>query len=927
METPNNINNDELNEEYKKLSAFFLSIWKKNMKVDINIILKLLSKFNKINRSPSYAIHSEKVINEVEDTASMVFSITEFPDLSWEHSKINTENLFDYNKLIKIEKQGDEFYLNMKKINIFSINKNNLKRQLPSSIQFKILSHWLKYWVKNINSIVDEYISFCKKNYWSKNWSETFRTLIAWPDWFKQEHIKSFSLWKNLNKEFILKLDSFFENNQKINKLKSFIHYWEDYSNLIKSYKEELWKEIDRLSKLISKLLALKTRVLKEESDLKKAKEDRKILEEKIEKIDLLLDEEWVESFFNEIKSIYLEKYKKVNFFLNKYQDIESKRQEIKKLDIIKSSIESKKQELKDLQNNFIYYSNEENIYSKNVEKGDTIFWIIFKTDDIRLYDTNWDRIKWKIRELINLFNLKELSDDFDFKYWSNWILIKAKKSWILLDSFVNWKLNFQIDSEFIDSYSLSLDISDEKNIEEELNLRSYNYENWRNTSWDISYKEEIRGDEKWIKSEILVWDNFKIDNLTWVGVFWKDISIWRVKPIETKTQDSFIKPIIYWNSLDILKLESDTTINLISEEYLNLSLLLEKEFNKKTEIFSEDINSDLKDYLMDFDFQKNIFLNPQKIVSLVSKKIEVQENKISAFNNKKKSLVNLYVELFNSFKENNQEEVFLELEERFSKEIKKVNDNWELFNSYDDILNFINLDLLNIDEVQASKTNLIKLKKFFNLLWELFFSAISLRKLIKSNENIKKYLDKIKTLNWNIRLSINWNISDESYIKLDYLSLANYWARFNEAGIKLTENWSFKIPKWTWINLSINNWKVDYNVDFKLEDIINEKIESLDRKYYASLSVDQVNKLKWSDKNMYLEHINNIKKYIYDLLSSSIHTERWMTSFKNKSIENIFNKRVLLEITKKRDDFEIKHWFKKSKLSKLVKSINMFSF
>lgn len=896
---------------WEKVLQKFFNLVDTKKELEYKEIFQLLSDVEKLEKKPQYSIETSSIINKTSNTVKNIFTISTFTDKIDDHSKFNIHDVLDYDKLLDFYYEGDDYVVEFNTVYLNWVNKNLLKRQLYYKIYINILTQWKTYWIKNIHKIIDKYINNLHK--YNKQWIDNYKAVILWNDRYNKKTIKKFNVNKAFNKEFTLLLSKHFEWSSSLDNIEWYYKYLDVYNYLIQNYKKFVSNRIDNLRKYVSKF----------ENYWELDKTQSKILsnillkitdyESRNQGIDDMLSVKWIDSLISELSEITDEKRKMIEGRLG--QDNNSSNLEF----ILKNSLLKIKEDyeiIKWFKNQHDTY-NSVDLYSKDIEKWEIVFEIIVD-NNVPFYDTNWNIIKNPLLDILLLFNIEQESNNFDYIIYKNWFKIIAKKSGILMDDLVDWKLHLSIETDFFNDYDIITKSSDNFDKREYWKKEKLLNNSWNkinsdsdNIDWKINFlwtrdieilkqldnsfvRKLVQKDYSTPKLYISKYSN--IDYIEWIWIYWKFINIWKVewywfwkKTLNSYLWDIYdinlaeeiIKPPIFWEKVHIKFLDNDSQlINLISSDYINLSVMWENSFLKDMPWYE---TSD--DHIFEYNNLDNSFFSPSSFIKNISDKILLLEGHINDYERKRKIFVNNYVSLKSIINKNTfLKWIYFKINSKLKEEINKKNNFWDIEHSKNYIENF--LDDLFIELPKKSKDinanyDFIKiLKLHFNEIIDIFYLSQSTRKNIILLNRYKDNLSNILSQNTDQELIIDYNFWENTIISIDWINANKLNIKSDNILLK-KENY-ISIPRWVWIKVKVNNWVVSIYVEKTLEDIINEKIDSLDSIYFTSFSEEYISRQKEPIRTNINNHIELKKESIYNRILWMITSSRDLYKFYN---------------------------------------------
>lgn len=964
----NVVSDEKKDQNRKKLISTAEIICKKKIKLPLANTLKLLEEFEKLEKKPQYKLISHGEFNEKKGIMETFFTLEPLDEIKWEYSKLNIWNIVNYSNFVDIRKEWEDFIL---KFNYINLNRDRLpllKRQLYYTVYIDLIKKWVKTWFRDFDKIINKYIDWY--NYYNdiKN-QDNFEMVIAWPDLFEKDeydkewkeiikkwNIEDIYIWNWLNSQFIKKVSSFFGEVEEFDDLKEFDLFYNRYYEIIEDYKSTydiFYKEKIQDFKAKKKKYLFLLDKINEGSD----EAVKKVLEKNPNlKNDILLELEKIETFFRERDEIdisidvhWIWDFKKRTLSLHKKMrdDLENQKRKLSKdndLDkkskeiqdrIYKETAQAKKIE-KYCSDYESFNLNEKKSFSKNIEKWDIVFGINFKKHS-KFFGIDWKQKEKRILHFITHFNI-HWSTDFEFKLNSDSLKIISKKSWILIDSFNNWKILLTIDTKLYKDYKISWADWDE-NFKEPFEKENYDLASYVNKDYehrnihieklkkenkleDIAELEDLAKSSVWKLEysdydypQIYISKNCNIDHLKWMWVFWKNLNIYSVNAYpEWIDQKKIVKPNIFWEKIYIHHLENnDQKINLISDDYLNLALLEnEKKLNWKWKDLSKD------ELIFDYTPILDTFLSPTSFIKKITKKIDEFNTNIEWYENRKKRFVNLYVDTQSYLHWNlKQKEIYNKMDEKLVFEINRI-EKWKLFHDLVSIKKFLKEKIFQISEQEKSilwENWFNKLRKLFYSICETYFDSNENKKNIKIRNFYKKSLENIEDLNTSQEINIWYNSADGVLLQIDSHYIKNLEVEWNLS--KIDNSIYVKIPKWIWITIKIENWKVICTIKKTLDDLIKEKMELIDNSYFSTFSWYKYKTLSINDKILVDSYIQKSKEALLKEISWQVFSVKDVKKIElSKNINTIFWLTALSNLKKRTKQFEednrIWSWMKK---------------
>lgn len=491
------------------------------------------------------------------------------------------------------------------------------------------------------------------------------------------------------------------------------------------------------------------------------------------------------------------------------------------------------------------------------------------------------------------------------------------------MEKYVNNKIVFLIDSEFLEKYNFT-DLSRDnyltwfkneeihKYIDEWKEWLNYNERDLKNfqmlTNW-IFPKEKFQEINKshvdrlenlnYSNEQIFVSNSAKVDFLHWYWVFWKNVRIWKIEnydiPETEETIHTSIKKLeISGKRIHIKELYNNKqTINLLSDEYFWILNQLYDMDSKKIDVYNKS------DFIYDLDLDKYFFLSPEKLIFKSHSFLDEINKTLELYVNRKKRLVNFYVSLDSLFTNDEDKKIFLEIEKKFHLELLNWNESMD---------KFIENELFNWFKVDILKSK--KYKILFNIISEVYSLSNEIKLKLPKKIRIEEYLNNIENLDVEFTLNIDCNLADWLNLWFNWTSAMKY------KYVWITEEVSqdyILIPKWLGIKISVlkkqeNRIKIEVNKT--LDAIINQKVWLIKKEYFP---VGDAN-LSPQKKDLIRKEIDRIRSILYDIVSRKITNLKTMEEVNNnEDVEKIFWKTLLANLYNESRKFEKTYSLKKT--------------
>lgn len=928
----------------KAFSAPLISYFNSNKEkyIEADILNLLLTNVNAREKKIPYIInHHDEYIKNVK---KVVYDIILMNESEGQVSQLYTQNKINYDNYISLKESDNwEVYINIKPINTQWIHLKLFYLQLNNHIYLKQLEKNKKYGLKNIETILKKYIKLNSALLIDpKKWYET---LIIWNDLFSDEYLQNVKITKLLNEKFINIFLKYFEDVKEISKLEDYYTFLNLYEDLVKKYKSFIVSDAREVMVNITKLnseiknpetkLVENSKTLYKNASIKEEKSKEELLRIEVDKInslkrklveiDYVLDDKWIDAFLNLLKEELdkqkdklLREFKQVtaNNYLNLNTDLtDTHSKKLKKLDL-------ELEKIKEYREKYNFYLNEDKAYSKYVSKWDVVFELEFDWFPV-LHDTDWNIIEWKAEEFFNLFDFVNSYLDCEITKNSKSIKVVAKKTWILMEKYLNNKIVFLIDSEFLEKYNFT-DLSRDnyltgfkneeihKYIDEWKEWLNYNERDLKNfqmlTNW-IFPEEKFQEINKshvdrlenlnYSNEQIFVSNSAKVDFLHWYWVFWKNVRIWKIEnydiPETEETIHTSIKKLeISWKRIHIKELYNNKqTINLLSDEYFWILNQLYDMDSKKIDVYNKS------DFIYDLDLDKYFFLSPEKLIFKSHSFLDEINKTLELYVNRKKRLVNFYVSLDSLFTNDEDKKIFLEIEKKFHLELLNGNESMDDFIE-NELFKWFNVDILK------SK----KYKILFNIISEVYTLSNEIKLKLPKKIRIEEYLNNIENLDVEFTLNIDCNLADWLNLWFNWTSAMNY--KYVWITEEVSQNYLL-IPKWLGIKISVlkkqeNRIKIEVNKT--LDAIINQKVWLIKKEYFP---VGDPN-LPPQKKDLIRKEIDRIRSVLYDIVSRKITNLKTMEEVNNnEDVEKIFWKTLLANLYNESRKFEKTNSLKKT--------------
>lgn len=204
-------------------------------------------------------------------------------------------------------------------------------------------------------------------------------------------------------------------------------------------------------------------------------------------------------------------------------------------------------------------------------------------------------------------------------------------------------------------------------------------------------------------------------------------------------------------------------------------------------------------------------------------------------------------------------------------KKYSRLNDNFEIFNGYIDIINKKRLFYSNVNWVDVGNYNLYEKIKLKNIKYDFSknneFIYFLNNKVIKFNSSVNKNKLKIKKYNFNKKVFPENSIQQNNFIYYDFINGKTFYKNKNKSNF---QNLLFWLDKNLWLKPKSNkkqellNAKNFYNIKtyqrYEMFITENRKVDN----------IKIINNLKVKKMKNYLDQIN--WKNIYDIYPSFIH-------------------------------------------------------